>query len=203
MDGSGKTTVIEAMQRDLNKEGFKTITRWMRFNHILTKPVHGFCGIVGLARKHKTSTGYYWRHEFYRSKSFCYLYIILTYIDSWLGKSILFWIVNKSKPDFIICDRWINDIIIDLAVKCRNENFLMSNWCSRFYRLQPQNVKQFILVRNNTKLLNCRNENQEDPDFHYRVRLYKKLPELEKEIFVIDNNGSIKCTVSKIMSLLI
>ena len=89
----------------------------MRFNHILCKPVHGFCRLIGLSRKRDTKMGKVWRHEFYRSQLFCSIYIFLTWLDTWIGRIILNWNLRNKQIDFVICDRWINDILIDLAVE--------------------------------------------------------------------------------------
>ena len=81
IDGCGKTTIIEQIRQKLEQQGYKTQYEWMRYNHRLVKPVHGFCRIVGLSRKYEVDGQYIWRHEFYRNKLFSKFYIALTWLD--------------------------------------------------------------------------------------------------------------------------
>lgn len=196
IDGSGKTTVIKGLRERLVRKGVKTHYKWMRYNHILCKPVHGLCRIIGLSKSYNTKLGKVWRHEFYRSRNFCKIYFLLTYIDTWIGKVKLLQQLKNRKVDLIICDRWILDIVIDLAVKSRNINLLNSRICSLFFGLYPKNLTQYIVIRNFNDVLNCRIENQEDPDFLLKFNCYQKMSQL-KDCIKIYNNSSIEKTVEQ------
>ena len=37
IDGSGKSTIIEALRKSLEARGHRTACIWLRFNHYLTK----------------------------------------------------------------------------------------------------------------------------------------------------------------------
>jgi len=201
IDGSGKTTIINRLEQKLKENGKQTLTIWLRFNHYLVKPVHGFCRIVGLSKKHKTPSGHVWRHEFYKSTLFIWLYINLTYIDTLIGKARLYRKIKRENKhlDYIICDRWINDIVIDLGTKKHDGNFLDTGYYTKFQRILPENTLQFVIFRDQEKLLECRTENREDPDFLLRSELYNKI-KLKEGVYILDNSGTIDACVDSILS---
>lgn len=199
IDGSGKTTVIESLQERIQRNGVKTHYVWMRYNHIFCKPVHGLCRLIGLSKRYNTRMGKVWRHEFYKSPFFCSLYIFLTYIDTWIGKVRLIHQLKGVDAELIICDRWILDIAIDLAVKTHDISFLRSKMCNTFFNLQPKNLRQYIVVRNEADILSCRLENLEDPDFQFRLKCYAEML-ARNNVVKIDNNGSVPDSVEKILS---
>ncbi len=202
-DGSGKTTIIEHLERQLKEQGKATHTIWLRYNHYFVKPVHGLCRLTGLSKKYQTSLGPVWRHEFYKSPLFFWLYIRLTYLDTLIGKARLFYSIrkNKGRYDYIICDRWVNDILIDLGTKNHDPDFLASKHYRSFQNLLPENNLQFVIFRDNEQLLECRPESREDPDFQLRTKLYQHLKEKE-EVSVIMNSGTIEESVNKIMTVI-
>ena len=55
-----------------------------------------------------------------------------------------------------------------------------------------------MIIRNEQELLKCRLENQEDPDFNFRLKLYKSLSE-KKEVILINNSDTIGEAVNKII----
>jgi len=86
IDGCGKTTLIRRLQDRLAEEGLTTRYEWMRYNHRLVRPVHGLARLVGLSRRYEVAGRSVWRHEFHRSRSFSSCYILLTWLDAWLGR---------------------------------------------------------------------------------------------------------------------
>lgn len=199
IDGSGKTTIIDEVRSYLSKNNTTSFYIWLRFNHYFCKIMHALARLLKLSVKKPSYRGYSWFHEFYRSKLFCSFYIRMTYLDTIIGcfKFRLQSVLNYDVK-YIICDRWVPDVLIDLAVKTHRDDFLDSVWYHRFMRLMPRNAKKFLIVRNTSELIKCRVENNEDPDFVFRERLYKKLQK-KPEINVIDNNGSIDASVNSLL----
>lgn len=197
IDGSGKTAVINALQVELRKRGYHTAYIWLRFNHYLVKILHGLARILGLSVQVKNEMGTVWQHRFYQSSLFCSIYIVSTYFDTIISK---FKFRNFVKPnvDFVICDRWINDILIDLGTKTHRNDFLQTAWFQRFQKIVPDHATQCLIVRDTEKLLECRLENRVDPDFTFRNKLYKDLSE-SNCVQVIDNNGTIEESVEQIL----
>lgn len=200
IDGSGKTAVINALQEKLKQEGKKPYYIWMRYNHYFVKVMNASARILGLSVKVHNEMGTVWEHRFYKSRLFCRIYVICSYLDNLISKFKVKRI-SIDEYEFVICDRWINDILIDLGAESRVMNFLDSQWYNRFQSILPENTIQFLIERRKEDILDCRIENQVDPNFPYRYQLYSYLA-TKKEVHVINNSGTIENSVEQIIKYL-
>ena len=123
-------------------------------------------------------------------------YIVTTFLDSWVSR-LKYNKMAKGK-DIVICDRWIADILVDLATKTHRKDFLDSRWPRRFLRILPKDAKMFVVVRNQEALMDCRLENRVDPDFQLRLTIYQELCKKDY-VTVVDNNGTIENSVKQII----
>lgn len=196
IDGSGKSTIIEATRKTFEEEGKQVGYIWLRFNHYLTKGMHAIARVLGLSVKVHNEMGDVWQHRLYKSQAFCSLYIFTTFLDSWVSR-LKYNKMAKGK-DVVICDRWITDILVDLATKTHRKNFLDSRWPRRFLRILPKDAKMFVVVRNQEALMDCRLENRVDPDFLFRLGIYQDLCKKDY-VTVVDNNGTIENSVKQII----
>lgn len=199
IDGSGKTTVINLLQSELDAQGLRTSYIWLRFNHHFTKAMHAIARLIGLSVKVHSEMGDTWQHRFYKSSVFCHLYIFTTYVDTCISR----FKYNRAAKgcDVVICDRWITDIVVDLATKTHYANFIDGKWTKRFLRILPQNALLFVVYRETQAVVDCRLENKVDPDFNFRLDVYKRL--LEKPfIYPVDNRGTITDSLSQIKKVL-
>lgn len=197
IDGSGKTTVINNLIKVLENDGKSVDYIWMRYNHYLLRGMNAIARILGLSVKVHNEMGVVWEHRLYKMPWFCWLYIRISFIDNVFAIRK----VNRLKSDYIICDRWINDILIDLGAECRIMDILDSKWYKRFQNLLPKNNYQFVVKRDIKDILDCRVENHTNPDFKYRFELYQKLME-KKNVITIDNTGSIENSVTQILKVI-
>lgn len=197
IDGSGKTTVINALTNKLKENGYSVEYIWMRFNHYLVKVMNLIARFIGLSVKVHNAFGNVWEHRLYKNKLFCKVYVWCSYIDNYFAKRK----ATKLKSDFIICDRWVNDTIIDLGAECRIDDILDSKWYEKFQKILPDNSYQFVVIRNKKDIIDCRIENTTNPDFPYRYKLYEKLLN-KKEIHKVDNSGSIENSVQQILDII-
>lgn len=196
IDGSGKSTIIETLRNTLEKEGKSVGYIWLRFNYYLTKGMNAIARLLGLSVKVHNEMGDVWQHRFFKSKAFCGLYVMTIYIDTWISR--LKYNREARGKDVVICDRWVPDILADIATKSHNPGFLDGNWPSRFLRILPKGSKVFIVVRQKDALLDCRLENRIDPDFPIRMLVYAKLSK-KPYVTVVDNNGTIENSVNQIL----
>jgi hypothetical protein len=104
---------------------------------------------------------------------------------------------RKTQPDYVICDRWVNDILVDLGTKKHDPDFLNTSHFNKFQGLLPRKNLQFVIFRENERILDCRPESREDPDFFLRAGLYNQLKE-KKEVRIINNSGTIDDCVDAI-----
>lgn len=195
IDGSGKSTIIAQTKKALESEGKKVGYIWLRMNHYLTKCMHAFARVLGLSVKVHNEMGDVWQHRLYKSQAFCSVYIVTTYLDSWVSR-LKYNKMAKGK-DVVICDRWVTDILVDLATKTHRSDFLDSKWPQRFMKILPKEAKMFVIVRNTEALMDCRLENRVDPDFRFRLGIYEQLCRKDY-VTVVDNNGSIENSVKQI-----
>lgn len=199
IDGSGKSTIINETQKTLEAEGKKVGYIWLRMNHYLTKCMHAIARILRLSVKVHNEMGYVWQHRLYKSQAFCSLYIITTYFDSWVSR--LKYNKIARRMDVVICDRWVTDILVDLATKTHRKDFLDSKWPKRFMKILPPCAQMFVVIRNTEALMNCRLENRVDPDFKFRLSIYEDLCR-KNYVTVVDNNGTIENSVKQIIDKL-
>ena len=199
IDGSGKSTIINETKKALEDKGKNVGYIWLRFNHYLTKGMHAIARVLGLSVKVHNEMGDVWQHRLYKSQIFCSLYILTTYFDSWVSR-LKYDKMVKGK-DVVICDRWITDILVDLATKTHRKDFLESRWPKRFMKILPKGAQMFVVVRNLKDLMDCRLENRVDPDFKFRLSVYEELCRKEY-VTKVDNNGTIENSVKQIIDQL-
>jgi hypothetical protein len=197
IDGCGKTTVIGQLRDRLEQEGFTTRYEWLRYNHRLVRPVHGLSRLVGLSRRYRIDGRCVWRHEFHRSRLFSSFYILLTWLDVWLGRLLLATRLIRQNVDVVICDRWVPDILVDLAVDTRRRGLLRGKWQRRFARILPPRTRQYLVVRDSDRIVASRPDVLCDLSQSFRQRLYRRLEE-STDIVVIRNNGTVEAAVETI-----
>lgn len=197
IDGSGKTTVINTLKEKLESEGKSVDYIWMRYNHYLVKGMNALARLLGLSVKVNNEMGEVWEHRLHKSPLFCKLYVCCSYIDNLLARKK----VMALNADYVICDRWVDDILVDLGAECRFDNLLESQWYNRFHKILPKGSFQFVVKRNLEDVLGCRVENHTNPDFKYRFELYKKLM-IKSDVSVVDNTGTIEESVAQIIRVL-
>lgn len=200
IDGSGKTTIIDSLINELKKGGYNVKYIWMRYNHYLVKILNAYARIVGLSVKVKYGENVVWEHRYYQSKTFFKLYIIASFIDNTIA-SYRVKKIKKRNYDYVICDRWINDVIIDIGSEFRMLDILKSAWYARFQKILPANSIQFVVFRYEDKVVAARDDNKYDINFSARLLLYNKL-DSDTNTIKIDNTNTIENSVKQIISRL-
>lgn len=201
VDGSGKTTVIEGVRKQLEADGKKVGYIWMRYNFKLIRLMHAIAKVTGLAYKQKTEMGEMWLHRFYNNKLFCWFYIRCSYIDNWLARKKPIVLAKAQKLDYVICDRWVNDIIIDLGSETHKTDILSSKWYHRFQTLLPKESYQFVVIRNRKDVLDCRVENTFNEAFGYRYDLFQQIVNMP-EVNLVDNTGTVESSIQQVLDVI-
>jgi hypothetical protein len=199
IDGCGKTTVIDCLRDRLEREGFTTRYEWLRYNHRLVRPVHGLSRLVGLSRRRHIEGQSVWQHEFYRSRLFSSFYILLTWLDAWLGRLLLMVRLRLKRVHVVVCDRWVPDILVDLAVDTRRRCLLHGIWHSRFARILPPGSRQYLVVRDPDRVVSSRPDVRRDLSRSFRQRLYRRL-ERNASLVIIRNDGTVEAAVEAIVN---
>lgn len=194
IDGSGKTTLINALKEKLQAEGKSVNYIWMRYNHYLVKGLNALARLFRLSVKVHNEMGEVWEHRLHKCPLFCKLYVWCSYVDNKIARKK----VMALNSDYVICDRWVNDILIDLGAECRFGDILDGEWYRRFHDILPENSFQFVVKRNLEDVLGCRIENHTNPDFKYRFAFYQRLMK-KNDVFEVDNTGTIENSVNQIL----
>lgn len=158
--------------------------------------MHALARGLGLSVRVHNEMGDVRQHRFYKSRAFCSVYILTTYIDTWLSR--IKYARAARRCDYVICDRWVTDIIADLATKTRRKEFPASRWAGRFLKILPRDSRLFIVYRNTDDILECRLENRIDPDFERRREVYARMLRMPY-ITPVDNRGTISDSVNQII----
>jgi thymidylate kinase len=187
IDGVGKTTHVNLILEHLRKKGIKCEYKWLRFHHYLSLPLLAFCRVAGYTKVSTLGgTQKCSYHEFYRSKvvSFIYPWILL-------ADTVILTTFNVYIPMMfgttIVCDRFVYDTLIDLAVATNNDDIHNKLVGKLFLSLIPQNSKFIMLTLDKSVIISRRNELNDDLTFDERYKLYNNIPAIFN-INVVNNN---------------
>lgn len=191
IDGVGKTTHVNLILERLCEKGIKCQYKWLRFHHFFSLPLLAFCRVAGYTRVSTLGgTQKCSYHEFYRSKlvSLLYPWILLT--DTVLSTTFKVYIPMMFGTT-IVCDRFVYDTLIDLAVATRDSNIHQKMVGRLFLSLIPKNSKFMMLTLDKPTILLRRSELGDDSTFDDRYELYNEFV----YIFDIDdvtNTGAVE-----------
>ena len=188
IDGSGKSTVSEHLAERLREQGYTVHVEWLRFNHVLSKPLLGLCRLVGLTRYETHDgirVGY---HDFHRSRVISWLFVLFQYLDALRVKHFKILPRIKGEKDVLILDRYVYDILVDVMVDTGLDSLRESRIGEAFLRLLPTGTRLILVNRELDKVLDARPEGRVDQNFIKRYQHYQIFSS-QKNIRTIDNNG--------------
>jgi energy-coupling factor transporter ATP-binding protein EcfA2 len=174
IDGCGKSTIAKELISIITENGKRVHYVWMRYNHFFAKPLLVFCRLIGLTWYEPTDSrvGY---HDFYRSATVSWLYIFLTFVDTLLASVVRVYVPAFVFGRTVICDRWILDILVDLATDTRKDLDCRSFWVRSFLALIPSRAKCFVVYRDEIEIMNVRSEHRLDKNYCFRKNRFDDL----------------------------
>ena len=114
VDGGGKTYLLAALQRRLDRAGVPHRHVWTRFRNYLSKPLLALARLTGHNRKEEIAgvrTGY---HDFVGRPWLAWPFLCLQVVDSVLDS---WWRYHRGHDRrVILADRCIYDTLVDLAI---------------------------------------------------------------------------------------
>ena len=184
-DGSGKTTILNDVEKELIGQSEKTKHVWIRSPKIISKPLMVYCRLVGLT-KYKTIDGIkYGKHEFYKSSFVSWLFPMLQLIDFKIK-----WYFQKRKiksNEILLFDRFSLDTLADLMVDTKRLD-LHKTWIGQsFIDLIPQNTKILISIVDEKNIRNRKKDTLHDEHLANKINVYNMLSQ-DLKIKTIDNN---------------
>src|SRR5664280_84573 len=178
IDGVGKTTHVNLIIEHLRGKGIKCQYKWLRFHHCFSLPLLAFCRVAGYTRV--STLGGIQKcsyHEFYRSEFISSVYPWVLFFDMFLFTSIKVYvpmILGKT----IVCDRFVYDTMVDLAVATKNYDIYRKYIGRLFLKLIPKNSKFIMLTLDKPTIFLRRCELKDDLTFDERYALYVKLSDV-------------------------
>lgn len=202
VDGSGKSTYVEMLIKEFEKRGLKARRVWLRFNYILTKPVLLYCRLVGLTRRPVRGGRKISVHDFYKSPFICKLVQYLHFIDTCLHYFIKVALPLKFTKTYILCDRFVYDILADFMIENR-ELKLPEKFIARLLlSLIPRDAQVLYFKVDKKEIIKRKPEVlYDDEDYDLKYRVYE---ELERcfDFRIIDNSLSISAISKEIIDVL-
>lgn len=188
IDGSGKTTATEVIKKELEEQGHDVKIMWLRFNHFFSKPLLGFCRLIGLTKYETVNgirVGY---HEFHRSKSISWLFVFFQYLDAVRVKYFKILPALMKKNRVLVLDRYVYDILIDISVDT-GKDYLNSRTGKLFKHLLPNDCLKILLMRNYDDVIDARPEGEVDRFFRDRYDYFCLLSESEVLVSIDNDKG--------------
>ncbi|MDH7508579.1 MAG: hypothetical protein QHH00_04180 [Methanomassiliicoccales archaeon] len=175
-DGTGKTTQAKLLVEKLRKKEVDCDYKWMRFHHFFSLPVLALARLMGLSEvktsKNGRIIGY---HYFYKSKMISKLYTGLLFLDTLSFTMMKVYIPMKLLKKTVVCDRFIHDTLIDLAVSTGDKSVYNSKMGKLFIKLIPEDAKTFMLITDEDVLRERREDVMEDKTLEIKIDLYMRL----------------------------
>jgi len=186
-DGSGKTTFINLIEKNLIKDGKDCFTIWLRSPKIFSKPLMAYCRLAGLT-KYKTIEGIrFGVHEFYRSPYISWLFPFLQLIDFKIKKEIIFRKFRKRENYILLMDRFAIDTLADLMVDTGRFDLHKKKVGKAFLNTIPRNTNILVLKVDEEEIRNRKKDTLYDAHLSKRIEVFNILSE-DLSIKVIDNN---------------
>jgi len=203
-DGTGKTTQAKMLIKYLKKKGFDYEYRWMRFHHFISLPVLGLARILGLTEvrtlPNGKKIGY---HHFYKSKLVSAIYPLTLYLDTLLAIIFKLYVPLKVQKKRIVCDRFIYDTLVDLAIDLDNPEIINSKIAEKFLKLVPRDCLIILLLTSYEKIKERREDLKFDKSLENRIEIYKELSKRFPQIRIIDTSLDIESVHKQILGIVV
>ncbi len=192
VDGSGKSTYVEMLIKEFERRGLKAKRVWLRFNYFFTKPVLFYCRLTGLTRRPFRGGRKISVHDFYRFSFIGNLVQYLHFIDTCLYYFIRVVIPLKFLKKYILCDRFVYDILADFMIENRDMSIPKKRISKLLLRLLPAEALVLYFKVDKDEIIRRKPEVlDDDEDYDLKYSVYKEL-ERFYDFQIIRNTKSIE-----------
>jgi len=201
VDGSGKSTIIEEIIKELTLKGVKAKSVWLRFNYFFTRPVLLLCRMTGLTRREKRGHKIISVHDFHKSRTIASMVQYLHFIDTVIAYVFKVWVPLKFSDDIIFCDKFVYDILADFMVETKDLDLLDKYISKLFIKLIPENSPVFFISADKDAIIKRKPEVLiDDEDYDFKYAAYQKIMESFK--FNTIRNEKLEQSVSAVRNII-
>lgn len=133
-DGTGKTTQAQLLLADFAAAGIPARYVWLRFPQYVSLPVLGLSRLLRVTRYRTVNGNRTGRWEFHRAPWLAHVLLWSQVIDAWVARA------HRIRPalsrsEAVVLDRFVYDIVVDIAVAARDPRLLRSRPARLLYGL--------------------------------------------------------------------
>ncbi|MDA9362200.1 hypothetical protein N9R28_00705 [Flavobacteriaceae bacterium] len=170
-DGTGKSTISDAVIKSFSEKGIKFNHIWLRFNHYTAKIINLFGRISGKSFRVSYKWGKIGYHNY--TGVFGVVYIFCVYIDHLIFNLIIKKNKIKKGKHYLI-DRYLIDIVADLIVDTKN-NDLVYNFFDKSLRKELKKSNAFILECDEEIVKSRRADINDDMVYKHKIKAYNEI----------------------------
>jgi thymidylate kinase len=196
-DGSGKTTMLLRIERELVRRGEIPVKIWLRSPKVLSRPLMLYCRLTGLT-KYRTIDGVkYGKHEFYRSPFVSWLFPILQVMDF----RLIWWQRSRRYKgmNLLLMDRFAIDTLADLMVDTGRYDLHLRKAGKKLMSLIPENTKTLVLDVKEEAIRRRKIDTMHDPHIAEKIKVFKILSR-DLNLNRIDNNRPVDLVYNEILN---
>ena len=184
-DGSGKTTLAVKLVTELDLKGYPTKYVWFRFPRFFTFIILFVSKFTNFTKYTEDGDYRIALHPFHMLP-FRVLYPLTVLFDTIIYYFLKVWTPLKLGY-IVVCDRWIHDILIDVAIDTSNSDFIYTLIGRLLYRFAPKANLILLLDAADQTLNERRPEGRLDPYTEERRSLYRSFGNSSK-IYLINSD---------------
>jgi thymidylate kinase len=202
VDGSGKSTIIEEIMNNLEMQGIKSRSVWLRFNYFFTRPVLLLCRMTGLTRREKRGNKTISVHDFHKSRTIACMVQYLHFIDTLIAYIFKVWVPLKCSDHIIFCDKFVYDILADFMVETKDFDLLNRYISKLFIKLIPEDTPVIFISADKDEIIRRKPEVLiDDEDYDLKYKAYELI--MDTFPLKIIHNDNFEETVSKVSKAMI
>lgn len=194
-DGTGKSTIANALILRFNESNHELNHVWLRFNHYSAKFINMIGRITGKSYYERYNWGKLGYHDY--NGFIGVLYIIAVYIDHLIFNTFFRKRHLKTNKNYLI-DRFIIDIIADLIVDTKRPNMVFFLF-GPFLKKELKLAHAFILKCDKEIVVSRRKDILDDKSYDDKIQAYNLISSKLNIKVINTGNLNVEQIVSKVI----
>ncbi len=170
-DGTGKTTLADALARELRADGLEPVRVWSRFRNYLSLPFLALMHLTGHCRRIHRDGVTLGLRDFRRNALLAHTFLLLQTADQILDILLRF----RLRRGLLLADRCVYDTLVDLALDSGRADFVFRRIAPLLLALLPEPRRVIMLARSPALIARDRPDALADGRERERRGLYERL----------------------------